>query len=84
MVLILSIMGGLILIFAVAGVVCYRLFAVPAMRPLSVADRALCARIVGEGRGIFWVCRHALKSGQCPCQPCAMLQGARGEGRCGP
>ena len=61
---------------AIAGVICYHKLAVPAMQPLAEGDRELCRRIVQAGKGYPWVCRHAVKTGQCPCQPCGKLQAA--------
>jgi hypothetical protein len=73
----LVVVGVFVLALTIAGLVCYRAFAVPAMRPLSPTDLALCAQIVRERKGIVWVCRNALQTGQCPCRPCAALTEAR-------
>jgi hypothetical protein len=65
--------GGII----VAGALCYRRLALPRMLPLSEQDLELCRHIVGRGEGLPWVCRRALKSGMCPCQPCERLERER-------
>ena len=79
----LAIVGIAIGIFlianAIAGVICYYKLAVPAMKPLAEGDREVCRQIVQAGRGYPWVCRRALKTGQCPCQPCAKLQAQKSE-----
>jgi hypothetical protein len=62
-----------------AGIICYERFAVPAMLPLAEQDLELCRRVVARGRAIPWVCRHALKTGLCPCQPCERLEQERAQ-----
>jgi hypothetical protein len=74
MVIIFMIFGGLVLMTAVAGVVCYYKLAVPNRKPLSEEERKICAQIVRKGKGYPFVCRQAVKIGQCPCLPCARLE----------
>ena len=59
---------------AVAGVICYYKLALPNMKPLSEDERSLCRRIVEKGQGFPWMCKHAVKTGKCACQPCDKLE----------
>lgn len=71
------VVGALILGSAVAGYFCYRKYALPNMQPLSVQDLEICRDIVAAREGYPWICRRALKTGECPCHPCEKLLVAR-------
>jgi hypothetical protein len=77
-IIIAIVVGTIVLGGAVAGYVCYRKYALPNMQPLSVQDQEICQDIVVAGQGYPWICRRALKTGECPCFPCAKLLVARG------
>jgi hypothetical protein len=73
--------AGVVVAFGVASVVAYYKLAVPAMRnapPVSEDDLKYCREIVKQGKGFPWVCSRALRTGRCPCQPCAKVGAARG------
>ena len=77
MTILLIVLGVALAGMTVSGVICYRRFAAPNMLPLAEQDLELCREIVSRGQGVPWVCRHALKTGLCPCQPCEKLERAR-------
>ena len=68
-----TVVGG-----AAAGIICYRKFALPNLQPLSIQDLEFCRDIVSARQGYPWICRRALKTGECPCYPCEKLLLARG------
>ena len=72
------VVGVIVLGSAAAGYVCYRKYALPNMQPLSVQDLEICWDIVVARQGYPWICRRALKTGECPCYPCEKLLVARG------
>ena len=74
---VLGIAAGAIVLLAIGGFVSYRVLAVPAMRPLSEEDLAACRLIVERRQGYPWMCRHAVKTGLCACQPCDKIRRAR-------
>ncbi|UCF99645.1 MAG: hypothetical protein JSV89_08895 [Spirochaetaceae bacterium] len=77
--LIIAIIGGaLILGCGIAGFVCYRKYALPNMQPLSEQDLAMCRDILVARQGYPWICRQAVKTGECACFPCEKLLRARG------
>jgi len=59
---------------SLAGVVCYYKLAVPQMKPLTTAERELCRTIISKGEGYPFLCRHAVRKGECPCLPCSALE----------
>ena len=63
--------------FVVAGIICFRAFALPAMRPLEEEDRAICSRLVKQGKAYPFLCAYSIKRRMCPCQPCPMVAAAR-------
>jgi hypothetical protein len=72
------IVGAIILGSVAAGIFCYRRYALPNMQPLSVQDLEICRDIVDARLGYPWICRRALKTGECACYPCERLLVARG------
>ena len=77
--IVIAIVAGLIILGMVAaGIICYRRFALPNMQPLSIQDLEICRDIVSARQGYPWICRRALKTGECPCYPCAKLLLAQG------
>ena len=72
------VIGTIVLGCAAAGIICYRRFALPNMQPLSIQDMERCREIVSGRQGYPWICRRALKTGECPCYPCEKLPVARG------
>jgi hypothetical protein len=72
------IVGAIILGCVAAGIFCYCRYALPNMQPLSVQDLEICRDIVDARRGYPWICRRALKTGECACYPCERLLVARG------
>jgi len=78
--IILIVLGALILLTAIAGVICYYTLALPNMKPLSEEERQICARFVKEGKAYPFMCRRAVKTSQCACLPCKKLDEAREEG----
>ena len=64
--------GALLVCVAVAGVACYRAFALPAMKPLSPEQLVLCRRILATGRAYPFLCRAMTRRGECACQPCPL------------
>ena len=77
--IIIAIIAGTIFIgSAVAGFICYRKYALPNMQPLSIQDLEVCRDIVAARQGYPWICRRALKTGECACYPCEKLLVARG------
>jgi hypothetical protein len=76
--IIVMIVLGVIVLGAVAGIICYRKFTLPHMQPLSMQDLEICRDIVAARRGYPWICRRTLKTGECPCYPCEKLLVARG------
>jgi hypothetical protein len=77
----LIVLGVFILASAVAGYICYQTLAVPNMRPLTPENRALCAKLVKEGKAYPFVCARAAKTGMCPCLPCKKLNEAQKPGK---
>jgi hypothetical protein len=77
-IIIAIVVGMIILGGVVAGIVCYHKFALPNMQPLSVQDLEICGDIVAARQGYPWICRRALKTGECACYPCEKLLVARG------
>jgi hypothetical protein len=75
--ILLGIVAAAIALVAIGGFVSYRLLAVPAMKPLSEEQVALCRSIVERRQGYPWMCRHAVKTGLCACQPCDKIRRAR-------
>jgi hypothetical protein len=71
--IIVIIVVGVIVLGTGAGIICYRKFALPNMQPLSMQDLEICRDIVAARQGYPWICRRALKSGECPCYPCEKL-----------
>ncbi len=70
----------LVLIFGGGGVVAYLVFAVPAMRkapPLTAEEREICRGLIQGGKAYPFMCRHSVKVGTCPCQPCPKLDAAK-------
>ena len=72
------VVGAIVLGGAAAGIICYRKYALPNMQPLSIQDLEICRDIVAARQGYPWICRRALKTGECPCYPCEKLLVARG------
>ena len=77
-IIIAVIVGVIILGGAAAGFIFYRKYALPNMQPLSVQDLEICRDIVAARQGYPWICRRALKTGECACFPCEKLLVARG------
>jgi hypothetical protein len=77
MTVLLIILGVAFTGMTVSGVICYRRLAVPSMLPLAEQDLDLCRQVVARHDGLLWICRHALKTGQCPCQPCEKIERER-------
>ncbi len=77
-IIIAIIVGAVILGGAAAGFFYYRRYALPNMQPLSVQDLEICRDIVDARQGYPWICRRALKTGECACYPCEKLLVARG------
>jgi hypothetical protein len=77
-VIIALVVGAVILGSVAAGIICYRKFALPNVQPLSIQDLEFCRDIVAAGQGYPWICRRALKTGECACYPCEKLLVARG------
>ena len=73
MILALTIAGIIILLLTLAGVICYYTLAVPNRKPLTEVEREICRRLIEERKAYPFVCAQAVKSGQCPCLPCAKL-----------
>lgn len=72
--------GLLIIVFGGGGIIAFFAFAVPAMKtapPLTAADRESCGRVIREHKAYPFLCRHSVKKGACPCQPCSKLEAAR-------
>jgi hypothetical protein len=78
MVVIIAVVLGAFILVIVSGIICYRKFALPNMQPLSIQDLEICRDIVDTRQGYPWICRRALKTGECPCYPCEKLLVARG------
>ena len=72
------VVGAIVLGGGAAGIICYRKYALPNMQPLSVQDLEVCREIVAARQGYPFICRRALKTGQCACRPCEKLLAARG------
>ena len=70
--------GAIVVGGATAGIICYRKFALPNLQPLSIQDLEFCRAIMSARQGYPWICRRALKTGECPCYPCEKLLLARG------
>jgi hypothetical protein len=70
--------GSIILASIAAGIICYRKFALPNMQTLSIQDLEICRDIVSARHGYPWICRRALRTGECPCYPCAKLLAVQG------
>jgi hypothetical protein len=80
MIVALCVVGGLVLLLLAASLAAYLTLAVPAMKKapaLSAEDLEACRKVVAAGKGYPWVCRRALKTGTCPCQPCSKLASAK-------
>jgi hypothetical protein len=77
MIIALIVLGVLILGTAIAGVICYYTLALPNMKPLAAEERAICERLVRQGKGYPFMCAHAVKTGQCACLPCRRLEEAK-------
>jgi hypothetical protein len=77
-IIIAIIVGAIIIGSGAAGFICYRKYALPNMQPLSVQDLEICRDIVAARQGYPWICRRALKTGECACFPCEKLLVARG------
>ena len=77
-IIIAIIVGAIILGSVAAGIICYSKYALPNMQPLSVQDLEVCQDIVGARQGYPWICRRALRTGECACYPCEKLLVARG------
>ena len=72
------VIGSIVLGCAAAGFICYRRFALPNLQPLSIQDLESCRDIVAARQGYPFICRRALKTGECACYPCEKLLVARG------
>ena len=72
------VIGAIVVGCAAAGIICYRKFALPNLQPLSIQDLEICRGIVAARQGYPWICRRALKTGECACYPCEKLLVARG------
>ena len=72
------VIGAIVVGCAAAGIICYRKFALPNLQPLSIQDLEICRDIVYARQGYPWICRRALKTGECACYPCEKLLVARG------
>jgi hypothetical protein len=78
------VVAGLVGPLVIASVVAYFTLAVPAMRkapPLPDGDVEYCRRVVAQGRGYPWVCVRGVRTGRCPCQPCAKVAREKGAPR---
>jgi hypothetical protein len=74
------ILGFFILLCTIAGIICYHTLAVPNRKPLTEEERKICQKIVKERKAYPFVCRQAVKTGQCPCLPCDKLNQVKREG----
>ena len=72
------VVGSIVAGTAAAGIICYRRYALPNMQTLSVQDLEICRDIVAARQGYPFICRRALKTGECACYPCEKLLVARG------
>jgi hypothetical protein len=69
-----------VLVFVGGGIIAFLVFAVPAMRsapPLTAEEREICLRLARQGKAFPFLCRHSVKEGACPCQPCQKLNDAK-------
>jgi hypothetical protein len=81
MIVALIAVGVLIVLLAIAGVICHFTAAVPNMKPLTEEERGICQRLIQEGKAFPFVCRQATKTGKCICLPCTKLEQAKGKQR---
>ena len=72
------VIGAIVAAGAAAGIICYRKYALPNMQPLSIQDLEICRDIVAARQGYPFICRRALKTGECARYPCEKLLVARG------
>lgn len=70
----LIVVGAVVIGTAVAGIICYYTLALPNMKPLTAEELALCRRIVAKRQGYPWLCRRAVRTGMCACQPCPRMR----------
>jgi hypothetical protein len=74
MIVVLSAAGILLFVTFADSIIRYARIEKHAPVPLTDRERMLCCRILDQGRGLPWICRRAVESGECPCIPCRMLE----------
>ncbi len=77
LIVILSAVVAFVAALAIAGFICYKKFALPNMQTLCEQDLELCRDIVSRRQGYSWICKRALKTGECACFPCEKLLAER-------